>query len=119
MTYGKPIWVTEFACVDGKSAYRSVTNSPLLTEITMKDLDQFTPCTDQEEINNFINEIIPYFESNPNIFAYAYSNGEGLGDVWPLVKGDSLRLVLFFLRTCLPFLVLRSSSANQDRHISI
>ncbi|KAF8899886.1 hypothetical protein CPB84DRAFT_1779617 [Gymnopilus junonius] len=62
MTYGKPIWVTEFACVDGKS----------------------------RKINNFISDIVPYFESNSNIFAYAYSNGEGLGNVWPLMKGDSL-----------------------------
>ncbi|PPQ96255.1 hypothetical protein CVT26_005582 [Gymnopilus dilepis] len=70
MTYGKPIWVTEFACVN--------------------DSNQFTPCTNQAEIDNFINEVVPYFESNPNIFAYAYSNGEGLGDVWPLMKGNSL-----------------------------
>ena len=33
-------------------------------------------------------------QQNPNILAYAYSNGLGLGDVWPLMKGDSLRYVV-------------------------
>ncbi|KAJ3488079.1 hypothetical protein NLJ89_g11652 [Agrocybe chaxingu] len=70
MTYGKPIWVTEFACVN--------------------DHDGFVPCTDQKEINNFIDDVVPYFESEPNVYAYAYSNGLGLGDVWPLMNGDSL-----------------------------
>ncbi|KAF8802432.1 hypothetical protein BYT27DRAFT_7112467 [Phlegmacium glaucopus] len=70
MKYGKPIWVTEFACVD--------------------DYQGFTPCTNQQAINNFINEIVPYMQGNSNIHAYAYSNGLGLGDVWPLMKGDLL-----------------------------
>ncbi|KAF5327820.1 hypothetical protein D9619_004571 [Psilocybe cf. subviscida] len=69
-TYGKPIWVTEFACVD--------------------DNKKFEPCTDQSEINAFINDVVDYFEGNSNVFAYAYSNGLGLGDVWPLMKGNSL-----------------------------
>jgi len=55
------------------------------------DKQGFTPCTDQQEINNFINEVVPYMQENSNIQAYAYSNGLGLGDVWPLTKGDSLR----------------------------
>jgi len=70
MTYGKAIWVTEFACVD--------------------DRNGFVPCTDQQEINIFINEIVPYMQGNPNILAYAYSNGLGLGDAWPLMNGNSL-----------------------------
>lgn len=58
------------------------------------DIQGFTPCTDQQTINNFINEAVPYMQQNPNILAYAYSNGLGLGDVWPLMKGDSLRYVV-------------------------
>ncbi|KAF8239669.1 hypothetical protein L208DRAFT_1161778, partial [Tricholoma matsutake] len=69
-TYQKPIWVTEFACVD--------------------DVNGFVPCTDQNEINTFINDIVPYFESHPHVYAYAYSNGLGLGNVWPLMNGNSL-----------------------------
>ncbi|KAF9474324.1 hypothetical protein BDN70DRAFT_997131 [Pholiota conissans] len=70
MTYGKPIWVTEFACVD--------------------DYEKFEPCTNQDEINGFINNIVDYFEGEDGVFAYAYSNGLGLGDAWPLMDGDSL-----------------------------
>ncbi|KAF9565369.1 hypothetical protein CPC08DRAFT_187244 [Agrocybe pediades] len=70
LTYGKPLWITEFACVD--------------------DYEKFVPCTDQDEINAFIRDVVPYFEGNKDIYAYAYSNGLGLGDVWPLMNGDSL-----------------------------
>ncbi|KAF8643255.1 hypothetical protein AX16_009141 [Volvariella volvacea WC 439] len=69
-TYGKPIWVTEFACVN--------------------DHNGFVPCTNQAEINAFINQVVPYLESHPHVHAYAYSNGLGLGDVWPLMKGGQL-----------------------------
>ncbi|RDB25845.1 Alkali-sensitive linkage protein 1 [Hypsizygus marmoreus] len=69
-TYKKPIWVTEFACVN--------------------DHNGFVPCTDQEEIDTFIKEIVPFLEANEHVYAYAYSNGLGLGDVWPLMKGNSL-----------------------------
>ncbi|KAG5636404.1 hypothetical protein H0H81_008178 [Sphagnurus paluster] len=69
-TYKKPIWVTEFACVNDKNG--------------------FVPCTNQAEINAFINVIVPYLESNEHVYAYAYSNGLGLGDVWPLTKGSAL-----------------------------
>ncbi|PPQ77117.1 hypothetical protein CVT25_010811 [Psilocybe cyanescens] len=68
--YGKPIWVTEFACVN--------------------DYQQFTPCTDQAEIDNFIQTVVPFFEESNDVFAYGYSNGLGLGDAWPLMKGNSL-----------------------------
>ena len=90
MKYGKAIWVTEFACVDGRllciMLYKAL---PLLT--CLADNQGFTPCSDQQEINNFINSIVPYMQNNPNISAYAYSNGLGLGDLWPLMQGDSLR----------------------------
>jgi hypothetical protein len=69
-TFGKPIWVTEFACVD--------------------DQNGFTPCTDQGEINNFINTAVDYFQQDSRVYAYGYSNGLGLGDVWPLTRGSSL-----------------------------
>ncbi|KAG6821306.1 hypothetical protein H0H93_000167 [Arthromyces matolae] len=69
-TYKKPIWVTEFACVNDKNG--------------------FVPCTNQDEINNFISVAVSYFESDSRVFAYAYSNGLGLGSVWPLMRGNTL-----------------------------
>lgn len=62
--YQKPIWVSEFSCI--------VTSSP------------WTPCTNQTMINDYINQVVPYFEKHPNITAYGYSTGNGLGTVWPL-----------------------------------
>ncbi|WWD04380.1 hypothetical protein V865_002449 [Kwoniella europaea PYCC6329] len=69
-TFGKPIWVTEFACVD--------------------DSTDFVPCTDQSEINTYINDIVALFEADERVHAYAYSNGDGLGDVWPMYKNGAL-----------------------------
>ncbi|KAK4689886.1 hypothetical protein P7C73_g240, partial [Tremellales sp. Uapishka_1] len=69
-TYGKPMWITEFACVD--------------------DSTGFTPCTDQSEINTFINDIVALFENDSRVYGYAYSNGEGLGDVWPMWSNGAL-----------------------------
>jgi hypothetical protein len=69
-TYGKPIWVTEFACVN--------------------DNYQFTPCTNQGQIDDFINMIVPLLESDSRVYAYGYSDGEGLGDVWPSTKNGRL-----------------------------
>ncbi|OCF60529.1 hypothetical protein L486_00162 [Kwoniella mangroviensis CBS 10435] len=69
-TYGLPIWVTEFACVD--------------------DSTSFIPCTDQSEINSFIHTAVDIFESDSRIAGYAYSNGYGLGDVWPMVSNGQL-----------------------------
>lgn len=81
--------MTEFACVDGTCHIRfDFTNN--VQEGTI-DNKKFEPCTDQSEINAFINDVVDYFEGNSNVFAYAYSNGLGLGDVWPLMKGNSLR----------------------------
>lgn len=89
MNYGKPIWVTEFACVNGGCKTFFFFFDCFLT--LLSDVNGFVPCTDQKEINDFINEIVPYMEENPIIYAYAYSNGLGLGDVWPLMRGNSLR----------------------------
>ena len=61
----------------------------------LADSQGFIPCTDQMEIDNFINEIVPYMQENLNISAYAYSNGLGLGDVWPLMQGDLLRYFIY------------------------
>lgn len=69
-TYGKPIWVTEFACVD--------------------DSTSFVPCTDQTEIDTFIADIVDLFEADSRVYAYAYSDGEGLGSVWPTVSNGAL-----------------------------
>jgi len=69
-TYKKPIWVTEFACVN--------------------DNWQFTPSEDQNEINNYINQIVDLFEGDSRIFAYAYSNGYGLGSKWPMWNNGQL-----------------------------
>lgn len=55
------------------------------------DHDAFVPCTDQNEINTFINDIVQYLQADERVHAYAYSNGLGLGDVWPLMNGHSLR----------------------------
>jgi hypothetical protein len=58
------------------------------------DANGFTPCTDQSEINTYINDIVALFESDERVYAYAYSDGLGLGDVWPTVKNGQLRWVL-------------------------
>lgn len=69
-TYGKPIFVSEFACVD--------------------DQGGFNPCTDQGQINSFIKDAVTYFESQDDIVGYGPSNGAGLGSVWPLTKNGKL-----------------------------
>lgn len=71
-TYGKPIFVTEFACV--------------------YDQDNFTPCTDQGEINQWINDVVDLFENNENIAAYAYTDGGGLGDAWLPTNNEGSQL---------------------------
>lgn len=68
-TYGKPVWVTEFGCV--------------------YDQDGFNACTDQGEIDGFIQDVVDYFESNDYVIGYApMMNGAVLGDTWPLVDND-------------------------------
>ena len=66
--YKRPVWVSEFACVH--------------------DQPSWEPCTDQTEINEFIRGAVKYFDGNKHVVAYGPSNGEGLGDVWPLTNGD-------------------------------
>ena len=60
--------VSEFACVN--------------------DNPSWAPCTDQTQINTFINDVVSYFESNDDVVAYGPSNGNGLGDVWPLTDSS-------------------------------
>ena len=67
-TYGKKVWVAELACVDDK--------------------DEFTPCSDQGEIDSFLQQAIPWLQANESVVAYAPSNGAGLGDTWPLFTED-------------------------------
>ena len=62
-TYGKPIFVSEFACVDDRNGFR--------------------PCSDQAQINTFLSQAVTYFESQSDIIGYGPSNGEGLGSTWP------------------------------------
>lgn len=52
-TYGKPIWVTEFACVN--------------------DVNGFAPCTNQATINAFIKTAVDILENDSRVYAYAYS----------------------------------------------
>jgi len=68
-TYQKPIWVSEFACVN--------------------DSPSWNPCDDQDTIDTFIKEVVEYFEGNENVIAYGPSNGAGLGDVWPLTDSST------------------------------
>ncbi|KAF3401044.1 hypothetical protein DPV78_004896 [Talaromyces pinophilus] len=70
-TYGnRPIWVTEFACVDTS--------------------DGFTPSENQTQINQFIADIVDLLQNDDRVYAYAYSSGAGLGDTWPPVKDGEL-----------------------------
>ncbi|KAK5163247.1 uncharacterized protein LTR77_010833 [Saxophila tyrrhenica] len=68
--YKKPVWVAEFACVH--------------------DQPSWEPCTDQGEIDRFIKDVVKYFEGNKHVVAYGPSNGEGLGEVWPLTREGKL-----------------------------
>ncbi|KAB8349403.1 hypothetical protein FH972_023430 [Carpinus fangiana] len=71
-TYQKPIWVTEFACV--------------------YDQDSFTACTDQGQINQWINDVVDLFENNEHVMGYAYTDGGGLGDAWLPTNEDGSAL---------------------------
>lgn len=52
-TYGKPVWVSEFACVH--------------------DAGGWSPCTEQSQIDTFIRETVSYLEGNENVVAYGPS----------------------------------------------
>ena len=71
-TYQKPIWVTEFACVN--------------------DVNGFTPCDDQAKINQFIKDAVDLFQNSQHVRAYAYSSGLGLGTKWPPTTSDGTAL---------------------------
>ncbi|EIW71345.1 hypothetical protein TREMEDRAFT_42766, partial [Tremella mesenterica DSM 1558] len=66
--YGKPMIVTEFACVD--------------------DQNGFIPCSDQGQINTFINQIVDLLQNDGRVIGYMMSAGEGLGNVWPPWNAD-------------------------------
>ncbi|KAH6913205.1 glycosyl hydrolase catalytic core-domain-containing protein [Coprinopsis sp. MPI-PUGE-AT-0042] len=90
--YGKAIWVTEFACVNGRC--HDAQCSIFVSSIDLHDScsyyvdhPNFVPCTSHLQIDAFINQTVSYLEAHPNVYAYAYSNGQGLGDVWPLMRG--------------------------------
>lgn len=54
------------------------------------------------------------------MYAYAYSNGLGLGDVWPLMDGDSLRFVVLRFRRLYvkaDRFDINFQTANRDRRI--
>lgn len=70
--YGKPIWVSEFACVS--------------------DSPSWTPCTDQSEINTFITDIVALLQADSRVAAYAISTGVGLSDAWTAVQSDGTTL---------------------------
>lgn len=65
--YKKPIWVSEFACVDDQT---------------------WTPCTDPEEIKSFIQDVVTFFQGNESVVAYGYSNGNGLGAAWAMIDSN-------------------------------
>ena len=56
----------------------------------MNGVADWKPCTNQGEIDKYINDLVKYFEGNKNVVAYGPSNGEGLGEVWPLTKEGKL-----------------------------
>jgi hypothetical protein len=59
----------QFACVDDKNWKR---------------------CTDQAVIDKYIKDIVKLFEEDSRVYAYAYSNGLGLGQVWPAFSNGKL-----------------------------
>lgn len=67
-TYQKPIWVSEFACVN--------------------DQPSWSPCTEQTQIDELITGAVKYFEESEHVVAYGPSNGNGLGNTWPLTDSQ-------------------------------
>lgn len=66
--YKKPIWVSEFACVDDQT---------------------WTPCTDPNGIKSFIQDVVAFLQGNESVAAYGYSNGNGLGSAWPMIDSST------------------------------
>jgi hypothetical protein len=63
--YGKPIWVTEFGCVN--------------------DVNGFVACSSQSVVNQFITDVVSLFESDSRIYAYAFCD---VGNAW-LMRSSS------------------------------
>lgn len=70
--YGKPMWITEFACVD--------------------DSTGFVPCEDVGQITQFIGEIVDLLQNDDRVHGYSFSNGLGLGSNWRLTQDDGTTL---------------------------
>ncbi|KAI5362523.1 Putative glycoside hydrolase superfamily [Septoria linicola] len=66
--YGKPIFVSEFACVH--------------------DQGGFSPCSTQAEVDQFLKDAVKYFQSQSDVVGYGPSNGAGLGNVVPLTTSN-------------------------------
>ena len=97
-TYGQPIWVTELACVNGASGLCSFSSGRYWTLVT--DHNTFTPCTNQQQINLFIHQVVDYFEHDSRVYAYAFSNGE----VWPMMRNGVFRYAFEVLNWLLTFI---------------
>ena len=67
------------------------------------DHNTFTPCTNQQQINLFIHQVVDYFEHDSRVYAYAFSNGEGLGEVWPMMRNGIFRYAFEALNLLLKF----------------
>lgn len=63
-TYQKPIWVTEFACVN--------------------DVGGFVGCSDQGTVNTWIQNVVDLFEKNEHVMAYGYTDDGGTGGLGPV-----------------------------------
>ncbi|KAK4690920.1 hypothetical protein P7C71_g5975, partial [Lecanoromycetidae sp. Uapishka_2] len=59
--YKKPIWVSEFTCIDDTN---------------------WVTCSDPTQISDFITESVNFFQNNESVIAYGYNNGHGLNDTW-------------------------------------
>jgi hypothetical protein len=73
------------------------------------DSNGFTPCTNQAEIDKYINEIVPLLEADSRVISYYYSDGYGLGSVWPTVFNGKLSYAQ------LAFPSITPSDASSDR----
>ena len=96
-TYGKPMWITEVRPKGLPFLRLAVQRADPVGNSQFACVDDstgFTPCTDQNQINSFIWTAVGIFEADTRVAGYAYSNGEGLGDVWPMMNGGQLRWVI-------------------------
>lgn len=62
--FGKPVWVSEFTCVQDKD---------------------WSSCGNQTVVNTFIDEMVEYFEGSSHVLAYGANNGEGVPGLWNLM----------------------------------